>query len=413
MINLPPDGQLLTEPTMQEQRLPAHYTRLEAALEDADVGTWFYDIVRDRVEADRNLARFFSVSPEEARGGPLSNYLRAIHPDDAERVRSAIAVSTASGSRYDIAYRLIRPDGGICYIVARGKAGMDAAGKPVTLSGVVIDITAKRNAEELFVEARAQAQRERLLLDAVLDAMPAGIIIADAQGKILRCNKAFEQIWGGAIMVSEVAGYGEYVGYWYESGERIQPEEWAMARALRGENCPGDMAEIETFDGRGRRVILNSAAPVYDAEGIIIAGVVAEIDITDQVRAEEELRANQRHIETLNARLLRLMRETHHRVKNNLQVIAALVEIQDEQAFSPALQRIKNHARALASIHDMLTQQVKEDSEQTHISAADVMSRLVPSLEQVSGGRIFHADIQDFPIDIQKPQAWHCSSTSA
>ena len=67
------------------------------------------------------------------------------------------------------------------------------------------------------------------------------------------------------------------------------------------------------------------------------------MDITDQVRAEEALRANQTHIETLNARLLRSMRETHHRVKNNLQVIAALVEIQDEDARNPAMQRIKHH----------------------------------------------------------------------
>ncbi len=402
MLNPIPDAHGLSTGENQEQSLREEYTRLKAALEDADIGTWFFDTVHDRVEADRVMARFFSVSPEEADGGPLASYLRPIHSDDLKRVTAAIADSVANGTRYDIEFRLIRPDGEYFWIAARGNASFDEAGTPISMAGVVIDITDKRNAEEQFAEARAQAQRERLLLDAILDAMPAGIIIADAQGKILRCNKAFEQIWGGAVMAAGVAGYGEYVGYWYESGERILPEEWAMARALRGENCPGDMAEIETFDGRGWRVILNSAAPVYDAEGIIIAGVVAEVDITDQVRAEEELRVNQRHIETLNARLLRSMRETHHRVKNNLQVIAALVEIQDEQGFSPALQRIKNHARALASIHDMLTQQVKEDSEQTHISAADVMSRLVPSLEQVSGGRALHADIQDFPIDIQK-----------
>ena len=133
-----------------------------------------------------------------------------------------------------------------------------------------------------------------------------------------------------------------------------------------------------------------------------MGGVVAEIDITEQIQAEEALRAHQTHIETLNARLLRSMQETHHRVKNNLQVIAALVEVQDEYARNPAMQRIKSHARALASIHDMLTYQVKQGREGTQIPVADVLARLVPSLEAVSGGRKIRTEVEDFSIDIQK-----------
>ena len=392
----------LSERETQKRQLEATQTRLETTLDVADIGTWFFDLVHNRVDADRNMVRFYSLSPEEAKGGPLESYLRAIHPEDLERVKAALGDSMTKGTRFDIEYRLVRPNGEVFWIAARGNAKLDAEGKPVSMSGMVMDITDKRAAETSFAEARALAQRERLLLDAVLDSMPTGVIIADAQGKILRYNKAFEQIWGGAVMSADVAGYKEYVGYWHDSGKRIEAEEWTMVRALRGEYCAGDVVEIETFDGRGRRVILNCAAPVYDTEGHIIGGVVAETDITEQVRAEEALRRNQAHIETLNARLLRSMRETHHRVKNNLQVVAALVEIQDELALSPALQRIKRHATALASIHDMLTHQVKENAELTQISAADVMARLVPSLQQVSGGRAIRAEIENFPIDIQK-----------
>jgi PAS domain S-box-containing protein len=392
----------LSERQAQERRIEEAHTRLETALDVGDIGTWHYDIVQDRVYADHNLARFFSVSPEEANGGPLENFRRSIHPDDAERVTNAILDSVANGTRYDIEYRLIRSDGEYFWINSRGKAQRDAVGKPITLSGVAIDITAKHAAETSFAEARAQARRERLLLNAVLDALPTGVVIADEQGKILRFNRAFEQIWGGAIMLTEVAAYGEYVGYWHDSGELIKAEEWTMARALRGETCPGDVIEVQPFDGSERRVILTSAAPIRDTESRIVGGVVAMTDITEQVRVEESLRNHQTHIETLNARLLRSLRETHHRVKNNLQVIAALVEVQDEYALTPALQRIKHHAHALASIHDMLTQQVKEDAELTQVPVADVMARLVPSLEHVSGGRKITTDVENFLIDIQK-----------
>ena len=392
----------LSERKTQEQRLEATQTRLEVTLDNADIGTWFYDIPQDRVYADRNLIRLHCIAPEDAEGGSVDIYERTIHPDDRQRVRSTLDISALTGSHYDVEYRVIQPDGNVRWLAARGKALVDAAGEPRSMSGMVMDITAKHAAEAASADARKQARRERLLLSAVLESLPTGVIIADAQGKIIRYNRAFEQIWGGAIMASDVAGYGEYVAYWHETGQRVEAEEWAMARALRGETCPGDVVEIQPFDGSERRVIINSAAPIRDAEGNLIGGVAAEIDVTEQIRAEEALRTHQTQIETLNARLLRSMQETHHRVKNNLQVIAALVEVQDEYGRNPAMQRIKSHARALASIHDMLTYQVKQGREGTQIPVADVLSRLVPSLESVSGGRRIHMEVEDFSIDIQK-----------
>ena len=118
----------------------------------------------------------------------------------------------STGNPYDIEYRVVSADGEVRWITARGKARLNAEGKPISMSGVVMDITEKVAAEAAFAEARKLAQRERLLLNAVLDALPTGVIIADEQGKIVRYNQAFEQIWGGAIMAADVAGYGEYVG---------------------------------------------------------------------------------------------------------------------------------------------------------------------------------------------------------
>ena len=249
MINTNPEARIahdanvsgVEEPFMPEQSDAATLARLEAALRDANIGTWFFDTAQDRVEADSNMARFFSVSEEETNGGPLTSYLRAIYPDDLERVTAAIAASVTQGVPYDIEFRLARPDGALFWIAARGNSSFDDEGKPVSMAGVVIDITAKRAAEETAAQARAQAQRERLLLDAVLDAIPAGILIAEPNGRLVRFNRAVEQIWGGTMPAEDVAEYAEYVGYWYDSGRRIQPEEWAMARALGGETCPGDV----------------------------------------------------------------------------------------------------------------------------------------------------------------------------
>ena len=296
------------------------------------------------------------------------------------------------------------------------------------------------------------------------------------------------------------------------------------SRLARG-NLPGDLAEIEKFDGSGRSVIVNSAAPVRDAEDEIIGGVVAEVDVSAQVRAEQALRdseqkfrlvadtmpqlvwstlpdgfhdyynarwfeytgltlrirkANtgttcctrddqarawevwrhslatgepyeieyrfkradgayrwfigralplrdeqgsitrwfgtctdvddqrrqQQEIEALNARLARAMQETHHRIKNNLQVIVALVEMQAEElGENAAIKRIKQHVRSLATIHDLLTQQAKRDASTSVVSAEDVLQHLIPMLQATSGDRRIKADIVDVPLSVQKATA--------
>ena len=110
----------------------------------------------------------------------------------------------------------------------------------------------------------------------------------------------------------------------------------------------------------------------------------------------------------LNARLRRAMTETHHRVKNNLQVVVALVEMQmgeGESVADAALQRIHQHLRTLATVHELLTEQAKEDHSVTHIGAKVVLERLVGLLQQTSGARTIRASLSDLVLPTQKVAA--------
>jgi PAS domain S-box-containing protein len=127
-------------------------------------------------------------------------------------------------------------------------------------------------------------------LNAVLDALPVGVIIADPEGKLLRVNAAHNALWGVGPETLSWEQYDQWIGYWPATGERIQAHEWAMARALlKGETVTGELVECEQFGSGQRRLFLNNAAPVRNAAGEIVAGVVAELDVTDARRAEAAL----------------------------------------------------------------------------------------------------------------------------
>ena len=110
-------------------------------------------------------------------------------------------------------------------------------------------------------------------------------------------------------------------------------------------------------------------------------------------------------IEDLNARLKRAMAETHHRVKNNLQVISALVELQTDpgvtQVPADALKRIGLHARALATLHDLLTDQAKVSFETTTVSSRALLGKMLPVLQATIGPRALQSDIADVRLPIR------------
>jgi PAS domain S-box-containing protein len=109
------------------------------------------------------------------------------------------------------------------------------------------------------------------------------------------------------------------------------------------------------------------------------------LDITDRKQAEAE-------ILELNARLQRAMAESHHRIKNNLQVLAALVDMQrmNSGATVPVaeLERLSQHIRTLASLHDQLTLDTKSGAESLDtISLKTALEKLAPMLQTTAGGR--------------------------
>lgn len=172
----------------------------------------------------------------------------------------------------------------------------------LVMSGVDVSarVKAMTDLDHSRRQALAMAQRaeaDRRVMDTIFNAVPAAIILSDATGRLLKMNSATRHIWGQAPYSDSVSGYVEWKGWWADGSEKhgkpIAPDEWGLARALRGEHC-SEIVEIEPFGQPGkRRLTLLSAAPILDELGGVEGGVVAQVDITERMAAEQALRENE------------------------------------------------------------------------------------------------------------------------
>jgi two-component sensor histidine kinase len=139
-----------THRVLTERALAKTEERLRQALNASGmVGTFDWHVQSDTFFSDARFAEMFSVDPAKGdKGAPFAEYLAGIHPEDAERIASAVNRTVTTGERYVQEYRLLRKDGSIRWVEARGECLAGEDGGPARFVGVVVDITSQKNAQE-------------------------------------------------------------------------------------------------------------------------------------------------------------------------------------------------------------------------------------------------------------------------
>ncbi len=158
------------------------------------------------------------------------------------------------------------------------------------LAPAIVQSLMSKRAEIALKATHNEVVNERNRLLAVMEALPVGLAIYDKNGGVLQSNQAFEEVWGSPRPdANSVEDYAAYQAWQVDTDQPIQPEEWASAQSLeKGQAVVGQFLRIQRFDGT-QGYVMNSGAPVRDAQGQISGGVVAIMDITAQVKAENAL----------------------------------------------------------------------------------------------------------------------------
>src|SRR4029079_2900629 len=151
--------------------------------------------------------------------------------------------------------------------------------------------------------------RERRFRE-LLGALPAAVYTTDAAGRILYYNDAAAELWGHRPSLGTSEWCGSWKLYWPD-GTRLAHDQWPMALPLKEEREVREMEAIAERPDGTRVPFIPFPTPIHDATGKLVGAVNMLVDITDRKHAEE--------------RRALLVRELHHRGKNTLATVQAIM----------------------------------------------------------------------------------------
>ncbi len=235
------------------------------------------------------------------------------------------------------------------------------------------NITKRKDAEEELIESKNR------LFD-IIDFLPDPTFAINSKGEIIAWNRAIEAITG--FKAEDILGKGNYEYALPLYGMRrpilidlvTDPNkiiEKQYSTIKRWED--GIFGETNAPLKGINRILWGKAVPLYDDKGLINGAIEVIRDITENKKAEKEV------IESLHEKEL-LIKEIHHRVKNNMQIVSSLLNLQtnyvDEEETVDVLKESQNRVRSMAMIHEELYQ----SGDLTHINFVNYVQNLIQKL---------------------------------
>ena len=138
--------------------LEKNMSQLALTLSSANAGSWYWDLLTNRITADERCRLLLGFKENEA-SISLNDYLNKMHPDDRDKVLSAIKKAIAEHVEYVVEYRVIESNHVIRTICAKGLAYYDLNGTPTHMAGIVLDISEQKHKEEELRLAKELAEK--------------------------------------------------------------------------------------------------------------------------------------------------------------------------------------------------------------------------------------------------------------
>ena len=270
-----------------EEELIESEMQLAEAQELTRLGSWSWDVERDRLHWSDQMHRIFGVDPSTF-DATFDGFLEIVHPEDRESMRAMVDKLYETEDSFSVDHRIKRPDGKTRVMHARGKVMRDIAGRAVRVIGTSQDITKRKSSETAL---RASEMRFRSLAESANE----GIISIDAHSRIVFWNRGAQDVFG--YWEDEVRG---------QSVQMLMPERYrddherGLARYLSTleSQLIGRSVEVEGLRKNGTIFPLELSLSTWTVDDQrFFTGILR--DISDRKSAEMELKRVSRRQELI------------------------------------------------------------------------------------------------------------------
>jgi PAS domain S-box-containing protein len=235
-------------------------------------------------QANRAALRLLNVHEEALRGQPLEVCVAEEDRDEFRRRLDRVRAGEKPGSEWHLH---VRSDDGVFPAALTVSPVRDLQGDLIGLRWLLRNISPSRRAAERE-RLLEEAQAANSLLRTLLDTMPVGVMVCNAEGSLLMTNPPGEEILGGQIYGRIEQPKRTTYTPLRPDGSPFPTEEMPLVRAMELEETVENVEMLIRHEHGAERTILAGAAPVRDETGEVVSGVAVFQDITARKQAWRE-----------------------------------------------------------------------------------------------------------------------------
>src|ERR1700691_2530239 len=328
----------LTDAEGDEEQLPNADEIYRALVEQIPAVIFMAHLDRGIGEAyvSPQIEATLGFSQEEWLEDPIRWY-QQIHPDDKQRWSVEAAQMFLTGTALRSAYRVMARDGRVVWFHCEAKMIRRKDGRPRFIHGIAFDITELKRTEEAL-------QEERNVVSAILHTVGALVVVLDPQGRIVRFNRACEQLSGYSFAEIKEKYFWDLCLV-PEEAERFK----IMVEQLRVENSARDYETSWVARDGSQRLIAWSSTILPGEDGTPAYIIATGIDITERKRLEKAI------LEISAEEQRRIGQDLHDGLGQHLTGIAFMSKVQEQKLAEKGLPEEADAARIVTLVNQAIT----------------------------------------------------------
>ena len=350
-------NQMLEHIQSQDSHLRGSEEKLAQAQRISHLGHWERDLNSDRIRWSDETYRVFGLQPQEVEID-FERFEKLIYPEDKERVKQAITTALEGGPRYDLEYRIVRPDGEVRFVHSQADVVTDHARGSRRMFGTTQDITDQKRAEQALREAEHKYRE-------IVENAVEGIFQTTPDGAYISANPALARICGYDSAEELTAKVTDLSADVYVDPKRREE----FKRLIEAEGFI-ERFEYEIYRKDQSKIwISESARVVRDTNGSVLYYEGTVEDITHRKRVEEVERASKAKSEFLS--------RMSHELRTPLNAILGFGQLLERQSPTPVqknrIAHIINAGRHLLNLINEILDIARVESGRFQLSLEPVL----------------------------------------